>query len=557
MSVEPPVEPAAVVQGDRSVLVEVDHPGYERAREILARFAEIEKSPEHVHTYRISDLSLWNAAAAGLDARSVLDGLRVVSRFPLPDHLEHEIRERMARHGLCSLHDVPRDAGVLRLAVADPGVRERLALDRRAAPLLSPCPDGFLIDRAERGRIKQVLLKLGYPVDDCAGLVAGAPLELSLREDAFTPYRYQRAAVRAFLDAGSHGVVVLACGAGKTVVAMAAMAELATRSLVVAAGREAAQQWRRELLAKTTLGEDEVGIYDSKEKRVGSVTITTYSMLARRGGGGPTGAVHFDRLAEEPWGFIVYDEVHLLPAPVFRLAAELQAHRRLGLTATLVREDGRAGDVFALIGPKRFDVPWRELEASGHIAEATCYEVRVPLVDSLASTYAAAPPAEQPRIAAANPSKLGALVELFRRHEGDRMLVMGSYLEPLAAGARALSLPLVTGSTPHAERERLYAAFRRGEQRSLALSRVGNFAIDLPEANVLIQLSGTMGSRQEEAQRLGRLLRPKPGGATFYTIVTRETVEQEHALRRQLFLTEQGYRYFIEDWIDEARVGEA
>jgi DNA excision repair protein ERCC-3 len=326
---------------------------------------------------------------------------------------------------------------------------------------------------------------------------------------------------------------------------------------VIAVGREAVQQWRRELIAKTTLTEADVGVYDSSTKQIRPVTITTYSMLARKGGKGPTGALHFDRLSEEPWGFIIYDEVHLLPAPVFRLTAELQAHRRLGLTATLVREDGRAGDVFALIGPKRFDLPWRDLEASGHIAQAVCYEVRVGLADALASIYATAPLREQPRIAASNPEKRRALADLCRRHQGDRILVLGTYLESLTAAARELGLSIVQGSTPHHERERLYAAFRRGEQRSLALSRVGNFAIDLPEANVLIQLSGSMGSRQEEAQRLGRLLRPKPGGATFYTIVTRDTIEQAHALKRQLFLTEQGYRYFIEDWIDEGQLGEA
>ncbi len=533
------------------MLVELDHPGYDAAREVLARFAEIEKSPEHVHTYRISDLSLWNAAAGGIKAEAVVEGLRAISRFPVPGHIEHEIRERMDRHGLCSLHDVPRDPHFLRLAVAEAHVREHLAADRRAGEWLEPCPDGFLLHRSARGKIKQILLRLGYPVTDRAGLVDGAPLSLALRPEVFTPYPYQVVAADALVDSGGHGVVVLACGAGKTVVAFVVMARLATRTLVIAAGREAAEQWRRELIAKTTLTDEDVGIYDSRTKRVGAVTITTYSMLARKGGKGPTGALHFDLLAEEPWGLIVYDEVHLLPAPVFRLTAELQAHRRLGLTATLVREDGRAGDVFALIGPKRFDLPWRELEASGHIAEAVCYEVRVALDDALTSDYATAPLAEQPRIASSNPLKLAALADLFRRHEGDRVLVLGTYLDSLDAAARQLGLPIVKGSTPHLERERLYAAFRRGEQRSLVLSRVGNFAIDLPEANVLIQLSGSMGSRQEEAQRLGRLLRPKPGGATFYTIVTRDTVEQEHALRRQLFLTEQGYRYFIEDWFRE------
>lgn len=543
-----PANPAAIVQGDRSVLVDVDHPGYEAAREILARFAEIEKSPEHVHTYRLSDLSLWNAAAAGMKPDAVVAGLRTISRFPVPGHVEHEVHERMARHGICSLHDVQSDPTRLRLAVSEPRVRERLQADRRAGRLLHPCPNGFLLARAQRGAVKQILLKIGYPVSDQAGLVEGDPLAVELRRDVFDPYPYQRAAVDAFVGSGGHGVVVLACGAGKTVVALTAMAELGTRTLVIAAGREAASQWQRELLAKTRLETSEVAIYGAQRKDVGPVTITTYSMLARRGGGGTTNHIHFDRLAQERFGLIVYDEVHLLPAPVFRLTAELQAYRRLGLTATLVREDGRAGDVFALIGPKRFDIPWRDLEASGHISKALCYEVRVPLDPKLEAEYDTAPLADQPRIAANNPLKQRALQDLARRHSGDRLLVLGTYLEPLERAGRALGIPVVTGRTPHAERERLYAAFRSGEQRSLALSRVGNFAIDLPEANVLIQLSGTMGSRQEEAQRLGRLLRPKPGGASFYSLVTHDTVEQEHALKRQLFLTEQGYRYYIEDW---------
>jgi DNA excision repair protein ERCC-3 len=539
---------AAIVQGDRSVLVEVDHPAYERARDVLVRVAEIEKSPEHVHTYRLSDLALWNAAAAGVVADEVIAGLRSISRFEVPSHVEHEVRDRMGRHGVCSLHDFKPEPTKLRLAVRDDFVRKRLAGDRKAAAMLSPCPDGFLLGTIHRGAIKQVLLGLGYPVTDLAGMTAGAPLEVALRGDVFTPYGYQDSAARAFVGSGGHGVVVLACGGGKTIVAILTMHAVGTRTLVLTAGREACSQWRREILGKTHLQPEDVGVYDAGAKTIAPVTITTYSMLSQKGGGGPTGYRHFDTLAREPWGLVVYDEVHLLPAPVFRLTAELQARKRLGLTATLVREDGREGDVFALIGPKRYDVPWRELEASGHIATATCIELRVPLDPELRLPYASAEPRDQPRIAGENPVKLLALQEVAARHEGDRVLVMGSYLDSLNAAGKALRMPIITGATPHAERERLYEEFRAGRTRRLGLSRVGNFAIDLPDANVLIQISGTMGSRQEEAQRLGRVLRPKPGGATFYSLVTRDTVEQENALHRQLFLTEQGYRYFIEDW---------
>lgn len=543
---------AAIVQGDRSVLVEVDHPGYDAARRHLSRFAELEKSPEHVHTYRLGDLALWNAAAAGMTADEIVAALRSISRFELPSHIEHEIRDRMQRHGVCSLHDHPTDPARLRLSVRDAMVRERLARERKVQDKLAPCPDGFLLAAADRGPVKQALLKLGWPVDDKAGLRDGAPLALEVRRDVFTPYAYQEDACRAFLDAGSHGVVVLPCGAGKTVLAMMAIAALRTHTLVMTSSREACSQWRRELLAKTTLAEDDVVVYDAKQHAIGPLTLTTYSMMARKAGSGPTGHVHFDRLGNEPWGLVVYDEVHLLPAPMFRLTAEMQARRRLGLTATLVREDGRAGDVFALIGPKRFDVPWRELEASGHIAAATCFEVRVPMPASLVPAYASAPLREQPRVAAENPEKLRALAEIAERHEGDRVLVLGTYLDSLAAAARLLGAPIVTGETPHGQREKLLEDFRSGRTRTLVLSRVGNFAIDLPEANVLVQISGSMGSRQEEAQRLGRVLRPKPGGATFYTLVSRDTVEQEHALHRQLFLTEQGYRYYLEDFHAEA-----
>lgn len=549
-AVVPRSQRAAIVQGDRSVLLEVEHADHDRCRDLLIRFAEIEKSPEHVHTYVISDLSLWNAAATGATADEVVAAIDAISRFEVPSHVIHEVRDRMARHGVCSLHDVPGDASVLELRVKESLIASRLGAEGKINGMLVPAGEAsFRIAARDRGRIKQGLLRLGWPVDDRAGLIEGAPL--ALEAQSFTPYPYQEESVRRFVGAGGHGVVVLPCGAGKTVVALLGIAKLQTRALVLTTSREACTQWRRELLGKSSLGERQVGIYDTGRKEVAPITITTYSMMSRKGGDGPTGHVHFDRLAAEPWGLVVYDEVHLLPAPVFRLTAELQARRRLGLTATLVREDGRQGDVFSLIGPKRYDVPWRELEKSGHIAAATCFEVRVPLDPSLHDAYASSPLREQPRIAADNPNKLRALGAIADRHLGDRLLVLGTYLESLAAAGKILGATVITGETPHAEREKAYAAFRRGETRRLVLSRVGNFAIDLPEANVLIQLSGTMGSRQEEAQRLGRVLRPKPGGATFYTLVTRDTVEQEHALHRQLFLTEQGYRYYIEDWKPE------
>ncbi len=550
MSSAEPTRPA-IVQGDRSVLLEVDHPGYEGARAFLVRCAEIEKSPEHVHTYRLSDLSLWNAASTGLTADAVVDGLRAIARFAIASHLEHEIRDRMSRWGQVSFEDVPEDPTLLALRVASPSLLSRFANEKKLAPLVEIAGPHAYVRQVHRGRFKQVMLGLGWPVDDRAGLISGAPLTIATRRDRFTPYVYQEHAVSAFRDAGSHGVVVLPCGAGKTVIALLAMEALGTRTLAICSSREACLQWRREIIAKSTLTEREVAIYGADKKDVGLVTLTTYSMLGKKGGVGPTGFSHFDKLAAEPWGLVVYDEVHLLPAPVFRLTAELQARRRLGLTATLVREDGREGDVFALIGPKRFDIPWRDLEKSGHIAEATCFDVRVTLPEALRQPYAQGLAHEQSRIAAENPTKLEALRTIADRHAGDRLLVLGTYLDGLRAAAEMLGAACVTGETPASMRDEHYAAFRRGAIRTLVLSRVGNFAIDLPEANVLIQLSGTHGSRQEEAQRLGRILRPKPGGATFYSLVTRDTVEERDAFHRQSFLTEQGYRYYIEDFAVE------
>jgi DNA excision repair protein ERCC-3 len=545
-----PNDGAAIVQSDRTVLLEVDHPGFEDARAVLVRIAELDKAPEHVHTYRLSDLALWNAAAAGLDGEQIVTDLTRISRYELPSVVVDQIHERMARHGVCVLDDVEGSVD-LRLTVSDEFVRQRLANDDRIGPRLRPTPGGFIIGPLDRGPIKQALLTIGYPVDDRAGLADGEALPMALRADVFSPYDYQSRAAEAFLRSGTHGVVVLACGGGKTIVAMAAMASLQRRTLILTSGSEACSQWQRELVHKTTLPAESVAVYSARRKDVGPITIATYSMLGRKGGDGPTGYRHFDRLGDEPWGLIVYDEVHLLPAPVFRLTAQIQARRRLGLTATLVREDGREGDVFALIGPCRAVVPWRELESSGHISAARCYEMRVPMASDFAMAYAGASPREQPRLAGDNPNKLAVVERLCRQHAGDRVLVMGSYLDGLSLAAKRLDVPLVTGKTPHAERERQYAAFRRGEIRTLALSKVGNFAIDLPHANVLVQVSGTMGSRQEEAQRLGRVLRPKPGGAIFYSLVSRGTCEQERALHRQMFLTEQGYRYFIEDLTEE------
>lgn len=549
-----------IVQADRTVLLEVYSPLAEAARETLVTFAELERSPEHIHTYRITPLSLWNAAAAGHSSPAILESLRRFSKYELPANLVAAIEEETSRYGRLRLL---RAGEGLVLEADDPLLLLELRHHRRVRPLVGDLIGAYRLEvlPERRGLIKQALVEIGYPVQDLAGYVAGAALELGLRAETLGGRRfglrdYQRAAADAFWAAGGReggsGVVVLPCGAGKTVVGLGALAAARTQSLVLCFGTTAVRQWIAEILDKTTLMPDEVGEYTGDLKQVRPVTVTTYQILTYRGSG-RAGAdqpehPHLALFTSRDWGLIVYDEVHLLPAPVFRMTAELQARRRLGLTATLVREDGREKDVFSLIGPKKFDMAWRVLERQGWIAQAECLEVRVPLPAAARLAYATAEDGrERYRIAAENPEKMTVLRRLLTRHSDDNVLIIGQYLDQLEEIAAAVGAPVVTGKMPNRERERHFEAFRRGQVKRLVVSRVANFAIDLPEANVAIQVSGTFGSRQEEAQRLGRVLRPKADGgrAHFYSLVTRDTSDQEFAAKRQLFLTEQGYRYTI------------
>lgn len=546
---------ALIVQSDCSVLLDTHAPRAEAARAALAPFAELVKSPEHVHTYRLTPLSIWNARAAGHTAEQMVAVLLEHARYAIPQNVAQEIVDIAARYGRVVL---ARDGHSLRCTCLDAATAERLARDRLAGPYLTGRLDAtsFRIDPAVRGVLKQALVGAGYPAQDLAGYVAGESLALSLRPhaasgDPFNVRDYQRQAAEAFFLAGSErggsGVVVLPCGAGKTVVGMAAMALLGQTTLVLTTSLTAVKQWRRELLDKTTLAPGDIAEYTGEQKNTGPVTLTTYQILtwrAHRDGEFP----HLDLFQARAWGLIIYDEVHLLPAPVFRATADLQARRRLGLTATLVREDGRAGDVFALIGPKRFDVPWKDLERQAWIATATCVELRVPMSAERRMEYALAERRAQFRIAAENPAKMRHLRALLDRFPEGRVLILGEYLTQVHAIAKEIGAPLVTGKTPQPERETVYDRFRRGELRCMVLSKVGNFAIDLPDADVLIQVSGAFGSRQEEAQRLGRILRPKIDGrlAHFFTLVSRDTREEEFAHHRKLFLTEQGYSYQVQ-----------
>ena len=545
-----------IVQSDMSLLLEVHSPRYEATRDVLARFAELVKSPEHIHTYRITPLSLWNAAASGMNVRQIREVLRQYSKYDVPDSVLAEVRTQMSRYGKLRL--LPSESpDVLVLEVEDDLLAQEVASNRKLGQLLRPTEESlrFEVQIYNRGNLKQAMARLGYPVADLVGFTPGEPLEVNLRKEtltgeAFGLRPYQKEAVDVFHAGGGpdggHGVVVLPCGAGKTMVGLGAMARSGVSTLILVTSVAAVRQWIREILDKTELTPEEIGEYTGELKEVKPVTVATYQILTHRRRK-EDDFCHFSVFVARDWGLILYDEVHLLPAPVFRITASLQARRRLGLTATLVREDGLEHDVFALVGPKRYDVPWRQLERQGYIASAVCCELRVPMERSIRIEYATAEERRKFRHAAENPAKVSVVAQLCEQHRRDHVLVIGQYLTQLRALSSKLGAPIITGHTPTAERERLYRSFREGEIRLLVVSKVANFAIDLPDANVLVQVSGTFGSRQEEAQRLGRILRPKDGQAKFYSLVSTDTCEQEFGLKRQLFLTEQGYRYTIED----------
>lgn len=548
-----------IVQSDRTILLEVDHPLHALARDALAQFAELEKSPEYIHTYRLSPLSLWNAAAGGLDAQVVIDLLSQYSKHPLPANIIVDIRDYMSRYGRLKL---VREEEKLLLRSQDKLLIAQVVRQKQTQPYIVRVIDDYTlqVDSSRRGHIKQALIHIGFPAEDLAGYTEGSPLPFQVRsmtrlEKPFAPRAYQQAATAAFYaggaSGGGSGVVVLPCGAGKTIVGLTAMSEIQRATLILTPNTVAVRQWISELLDKTDLAPEMVGEYTGERKDIAPVTVSTYQILTyrRQNGEGEDIFPHFSLLTGYDWGLIIYDEVHLLPAPVFRVTAEIQARRRLGLTATLVREDGREADVFSLIGPKKYDVPWRELERQGWIASAECHEIRVGLSQDDQMGYVMSEQKEKYRLAAENPAKLTIVRQLVERHQDDQVLVIGQYLDQLKLLAEELRAPLLTGRTATVQREKLYEQFRLGEIKRLVVSKVANFAIDLPDANVAIQVSGSFGSRQEEAQRLGRILRPKQDGgpAYFYSIVTRDTRDQEFSANRQLFLTEQGYRYLIED----------
>ncbi|MCY0904795.1 DNA repair helicase XPB [Arthrobacter sp. H14-L1] len=542
-----------IVQSDKTILLEVDHPQATEARHAIAAFAELERAPEHMHSYRLTPLGLWNARAAGLDAEQVLDTLLKYSRFPVPHALLIDVAETMSRYGRLRLEKDPVHGLVLR--TDDFPVLEEVIRAKKIEPLLGPRIDPMtvVVHASARGALKQLLLKIGWPAEDLAGYVDGTPHPVALLEEDWKLRPYQQLAVENFWAGGS-GVVVLPCGAGKTLVGAAAMAVSGTTTLILVTNTVSARQWKEELLKRTSLTEAEIGEYSGAVKEVRPVTIATYQVLTmRRGGLYP----HLELLDANNWGLIIYDEVHLLPAPIFRMTADLQARRRLGLTATLVREDGREGEVFSLIGPKRYDAPWKDIEAQGYIAPADCVEVRVDLPRDERMAYAMADDGDKYRLCATSETKTAVVERLVKTHQGEQLLVIGQYIDQLDEIAERLGAPVIKGETSVKERQRLFGEFRNGTIHTLVVSKVANFSIDLPEASVAIQVSGSFGSRQEEAQRLGRLLRPKADGrsARFYTLVARDTLDQDFAAKRQRFLAEQGYAYRILDAKDIATTG--
>jgi len=534
-----------IVQSDKTLLLEVDHPSAAEARIAIAPFAELERAPEHVHTYRVTPLALWNARAAGHDAEQVVDALVRFSRYAVPQPLLVDIVDTMGRYGRLQLTHSPVH-GLVMIAL-DRAVLEEVLRQKKIVPLLGARVDDdtVVVHPSERGHLKQALLKVGWPAEDLAGYVDGEAHAIALREEGWSLRGYQKEAAEGFWAGGS-GVIVLPCGAGKTLVGAAAMAQAQATTLILVTNTVAGRQWKRELIARTSLTADEIGEYSGERKEIRPVTIATYQVITRKTKGEYR---HLELFDSRDWGLVIYDEVHLLPAPVFRMTADLQSRRRLGLTATLVREDGREGDVFSLIGPKRYDAPWRDIEQQGWIAPAECTEVRVTLTDAERMSYAVADPEERYKMASTAHTKTAVVRTLLERHPGEPALVIGAYLDQLDELGEALDAPIIQGSTRNRERETLFDRFRAGELPVLVVSKVANFSIDLPEASVAIQVSGTFGSRQEEAQRLGRLLRPKGDGrqAHFYSVVARDTLDTDYAAHRQRFLAEQGYAYRIVD----------
>lgn len=542
------IDKPLMVQSDKTMLLDVHSPSFEECRNDIIAFADLVKSPEHIHTYTLSPLTLWNAVSSGLDSNEIISRLKKWSRYEIDERVIFFIEDTASRYGEFILTEEDQDN--LRLSVK----RERFFLTLFSEPTLKKClrkGDGnyFLISKLDRGTVKAKMVKMGFPVDDRIPLKKGSKLEFDLKDNVEIR-DYQKESVDAFLSSGGYGTIVLPCGSGKTIVGIETAVTLKTNTLILCPNVSSVHQWIRELLDKTTLTPDQIGEYSGETKTIKPVTVCTYQVLTYRTKNFDKEETepiypHFSIFSENNWGLVIYDEVHMLPAPVFRITAELQSIYRLGLTATLIREDGREDEVFSLVGPKRFDTPWAELTQKGFIAKAYCHEVRIPLPHTLELEYALAPKKEKYRIASQNPLKIKVAEAILKKHEGESILIIGQYLEQLQVFRDHFGYPIITGTTSNKKRDELYDKFRSGEEKVMIVSKVANFAVDLPDASVAIEISGSFGSRQEEAQRLGRILRPKARDSHFYTIVTEYSQEEEFASNRQKFLSEQGYSYSI------------
>lgn len=536
-----------IIQSDWTILLDVHSPSYEGARDKILLFAELIKTPEHIHTYHITHLSLWNASSSGLTYHDIESYLKKFSRYDIAAEILEGIKEILERYGIIEL--IKSDRGELILKFKTSKLASLFTnIDKVSCYLKEEISDSaFIIEEIHRGIIKQVILSEGYPVVDIAGYREARHLNIELQlSDKFQLRSYQENARQAFYKKGSNlggsGVVVLPCGSGKTIIGISAIELCKCNSLILTSSTTAVKQWKEELLTKTSLTDNDIGEYTGQIKEIRNITVSTYQLATYNKEGD---FIHFDVLNNQQWGLIIYDEVHLLPAQIFRLSSSLQSIRRLGLTATLIREDGREGDVFSLIGPKCFDIPWKKIEQQGWIAPAVCHEVRVPLSNDNYDQYACLEKRKRIRFAYENPFKIKHVQEIMLQHNSEQTLIIGQYITQLEEIAKILNFPLITGKTSIGKREKLFMQFKNKEVSCLVVSSVGNFAIDLPDASVAIQVSGKFGSRQEEAQRLGRLLRPKDKLVHFYTLVTKDTEDQEFALKRQMFLAEQGYKYNI------------
>ncbi len=545
-----------IIQSDNTMLLEVHSPSFNDARNAILPFSELIKSPEHIHTFTITPISLWNAASAGFSSEEIIERLTYWSRYPVPENVKFSVTDIISRYGSIILYPIDEEPDRYFLSVLEERTFQEIMHRPNVMEYLTIGEEGFFLNAYDRGTVKLLLIKLGYPVDDRIPLKQGDPIELSLREQTISGYPfilrgYQDEARDAVIGDSSpgtgYGTIVLPCGSGKTIVGINIIHALKTKTLILTTNVAAVHQWINELIDKTSLTRDEIGEYSGDRKVIRDITVCTYQILTWRKDK-VSDFPHFSIFKDHNWGLVIYDEVHMLPAPVFKVTAEIQSMHRVGLTATLVREDGREDEVFSLVGPKRYDIPWRELEQKGWIAEAHCYEIRIPLDESLDIDYAIGSKREKFRIASENPLKNPVIKQLISNHADEYILIIGQYLSQLNDLSKTLGIPVITGSTPNKKRDELFNAFREGKQRILIVSKVANFAIDLPDASVAIQISGTFGSRQEEAQRLGRVLRPKEHGSHFYSLVTRYSVEEEFASNRQKFLTEQGYKYHIELW---------